>query len=251
MPADVLNVKHVDIGEANLYLDGVPVGVFKDASFEGSFETRELNYKGKLVTQLIVTNNASIKGTLHEINPENLRAALSTRTIEVSANITDIVYNSSNRLPIRLVGEQKSYLGFKPPNVIVYDAASGGSSITESSNWAYDNTTGELNRIDGGAINDGDTVYIEGTQNGVTAFTELPIGLTSLIEFNVMLEKLRKSDSRLIQFILHRANTAASISLAMNEDNFQGLPVEFRAVDDSVNHPKTPLGFIRLSDPST
>jgi len=117
------NVSYIDIGNADIYLAGIPVGSVKNSTFEGSYEKQE-HSSGypKITDKSVITGvKASFKGTWEEVRGENLRVALG-----VASNLTGFVRNATNltrtsavngRFQVRLIGTgstNKSYVGALP-----------------------------------------------------------------------------------------------------------------------------------------
>lgn len=243
MPGDPVDTKTIMIGDAALFLSGVPVGTLSGAVLNGAFEKKDLSYKGRKVVEYIMSANATIEASLHEVTSQNLLDALSTAIADATKGATSIAFSTSDPLPIRLIGTQKSYLGFKPATVTVYSDSACTQTVA-ASDYTYDSATGEIVRA-GSVITSGATVYVVGTESSLS-YDKIPVGKPSFVEHNILLEAVRKADAKLFQVVLHRASISSDFSVDFNQDNFSGLKVTISALDDSTKHPTTPLGYIRV-----
>jgi len=114
------NTSYIDIGNADIYLAGIPVGSVKNGAFEGSYEKQEhkSGYPQVVDKSVITGLSAQFKGTWEEVNGENLRVALgvdesATGFQRKQVSVTrDLATNS--RFQVRLIGVGstfKSYVG--------------------------------------------------------------------------------------------------------------------------------------------
>jgi len=135
------NVSYIDIGNADIYLAGIPVGSVKNSTFEGAYDKQE-HSSGypKITDKSVITGvKASFKGTWEEVRGENLRVALGVATslTGFTRNAVNLTRTSSlnGRFQVRLVGvgsTNKSYVGALPnPSVTSgSDGVISGDALT-------------------------------------------------------------------------------------------------------------------------
>ena len=121
------NINYIDIGNATVYLAGIPVGSVKSGSFEGSYEKQEhASGYPKITDKSVITGvKASFKGTWEEVRGENLRVALGAATtltgFKRSATTLTRTATTNGRFAVRLIGlgtGNKSYVGALPNNAV-------------------------------------------------------------------------------------------------------------------------------------
>lgn len=191
------NINYIDIGNATVYLAGIPVGSVKSGSFEGSYEKQE-HSSGypKITDKSVITGvKASFKGTWEEVRGENLRVALGAATtlsgFKRSQTTLTRTATTNGRFAVRMIGlgsSNKSYVGALPNPAV---ATGSDGAITTGALTTF--VSAAANFVTAG-VQAGDFLVLTGAQAGnqavfkvasVTNATTLVVTANMAIETSV------------------------------------------------------------------
>lgn len=246
-----MNFAKTLIGNATMSIDGQDVGIIKGPlKIKRTVESArmEVGTPVRLVGEVVNKETFTIEAPLAQFDANTLALTVANvDLIEFDGDpIAESIYEATfapgtNSSLDRILA--------RGPNLSDYRIEVSQDPVVpavEGVDYVVDTVRGVFYRIPGGGIDPGATVMVAYSY-APPASTRIPIGTTSAFK-DAPLEVNWTSpiNQERMRIIMHRAKGDGNLEFSFSDGEFQVLNLRIEAMDDSANHPDSPLGSIDL-----
>lgn len=250
-------VKHITRGDGILYAWGTPVGYLSGgvtAALDVQTEKFQAGSPKRTIVQVPVGANFTLKAGLAELSPGNFGRAMGQQASTAIVSGTVSVSTPANKIFVLdpSTGEEVIMVGpgmglAETFTSLVVKDSTGTTTLSGTTDYSFDATTGKLTRLTTGTITSLDEVQIFSYSYAKIAGNKVDVGFEqALMDIPLCFVHTNPKTKKRTFVVMHKAQSDGKFSLAF-ADEWLKTDVTWEALEDTTRTDDS-LGYVIIED---